>query len=168
MKKGLPTLADGAPARTWQILIATLRADPVLSGVFPPTSWYVYDGVPTAGAHQSKGSGAPPTIRILPGFGQTEFWSTSNQVGALIGRVEIEIPGTCVTDAMNVWTALGNALFPADQRIANALAQKLREAGCMTGLVRLSIPAYDPGPDADGGGRIIAQGQFSIDVKNRL
>ena len=155
----LPTAPTTA---VYRLICQQLKADPTLSRIIGPDNWQTWDGDPRSKKPLAKRG---PAIELTPTMGQNVWWTPTTQRGPLIIRVEMSISTQAVDDVMNLWNAMVQAIYPQDVNQRNTLNQARISAGAMTGLVSLSLPAFDPGPEENGDGTFHALGQMMIDVR---
>ncbi len=152
-------LPTGTRVALFRVLDDALRRDATLRRVVKAfKSWR---GEPDDRTPPSIGQ--CPWVRLSISGGAERWWACSTMMGLLIVDVELQVPGTCLDDLDNLWSAVERAMYPDTAALQNAFREKLTAAGAHTGLVHFLQPAFDTSPDdAD---RLAGIGRLGIDYR---
>lgn len=137
---------DCIETTVFRLLVARLQADPVLSREIKASSFRAWTGEPSESADITVSQ--MPALRMTPVPAGSEWDSPNEQMETFVVEVELWVPGTCVDDALNAWSAVRDALYPAAGTADDqAWRAKLRAAGCRDGMITIHAPAMAPHSD---------------------
>jgi|GEM_PF-5231096 len=159
MAKLLTTLPDSARTIVYSMIIAHLKADPLLASVTPKIQWQTFiDDAPVAQTPiQNSGY---PCIEITPLPLPATQEAQVLQNSPLGFRLIVTTPGNDSRDALNLWGAIEQSLFPGDgsKTLSNNIRASLAVAGTQRGRNIGSLQTILLSQPAVWGGATVPQG----------
>jgi hypothetical protein len=130
---GLP---GGQRSKVYRRLVELLKADPTLSSVVK--TWMTWEDEQL----QEPVLQTAPAILLSPSIGPMPMASADSFVSDFVVNVGLVIEGRCATDALDLWEAIENALYPPDRGLQQAIQRELSscEFRAVTGLVQFGRP----------------------------
>jgi hypothetical protein len=154
-------IIQGSRAKVFRVVVAQLRADPVLNNII--RTWLVWDG--DDNCRQAVMSSQLPALRLTPTLGPGSWYSPDSQVGMLTIKIELAVPGIDADDPLNLWDSIEAALYPTGDRPMQLIYQQaLRDRGAEIGQMLFAAPAFDPGPPDQQEAVWACEGSMSINI----
>jgi hypothetical protein len=146
----------------WSVVFRVItdhaELDPQLSRVLGPRlrSWKGEEGDKAPLTATEDG----PVMRFTPHPRSVSRYDPLTEYGPLDVLVEFSVLSLDITDTLNLWGAVCDALTFRDEAFRMALV----DAGAETGEIVFGTPAFDPKPEAKPEGVFNAAGVFSLSV----
>lgn len=173
MAKLLTNLPDCAQTIAYEMIVAAIKADPVMSATIPPGQWTTYLDEASAVRNVPNDNNGFPCIRIMPFAGGTSPEANVIQNAGLGIAITLTTAGHDVRDIMNLWGALSRAIFSGDgsKALANAIRTALAAAGSSQGrnvgslqTFRLVLSGVGPSTDSNDTKFMTAEGAIIAEM----
>lgn len=167
MAKLLTNLQDCAHTIVYQMVVAAIKADPVMAATVGSASWTTYTEDACIIRNNAIENNGFPCICMLPFSGPISPEANVIQNADLGIAVTVSVAGHDVRDLMNLWAALSRAIFTGDgtKTLANSIRAALKAAGdaqsANVGSLQtfyLGLSAINPSTDSQGSKFCTAEG----------
>lgn len=145
-------------SRMFREIVRRLMADATLARVVE--TWQTMDGTPANNDPITAGNS--PAVRLMIGGAGSGNRDNLSQRGLLEIDVEIVTPGLVQDDVVDLWEAVVNVVFPADQAAEAAVRNALFELGGDRTSVKITSPATARDAEA---GVMRATGAFAVNFR---
>jgi hypothetical protein len=131
MAKSLASLPDCAHTIVYQMVVAAIKADPVMAATVSATSWTTYLDEPSVVRNVAIDNNGYPCVRMMPFGGPVGPEANVIQNADLGIAITVTTAGHDVRDIMNLWGALSRSVFTGDgaKTLANSIRAALAAAG---------------------------------------